>query len=86
MSAATSPSYASSVHPEKAVFRNLALPVSVFDYIKDTQRSREVTHGDRLSISQVVSQIIREHQTHPTPERHSRSEVQNNVPVISISR
>ena len=75
-----------SPHPEKAVFRNLALPISVFDYIKDTQRSQEARHGDRLSISQVVSQIIREHQTHSTPERSSRSEVQNNVPALFISR
>lgn len=79
-------STATTSHPEKAVFRNLALPVSVFDYIKDVQRSREARHGDRLSISQVVSQIIREHQTHSTPERSSRSEVQNNVPALFFSR
>ena len=79
-------STATTSHPEKAVFRNLALPVSVFDYIKDVQRSQEVGHGDRLSISQVVSQIIREHQTHSNPERSNRSEVQNNVPALFISR
>jgi hypothetical protein len=79
-------SYASSVHPEKAVFRNLALPVSVFDYIKDVQRRLEARHGNRLSITQVVSQIIREHKAHSTTERPRRSEVQTNVPALPISR
>lgn len=71
---------------EKIVCRNLALPVSVFDRIKDVQRSREATHGDRLSITQVVSHIIREHQINSERERSNRSEIQTNVPAILISR
>lgn len=73
-------------HPEKAVFRNLALPVSVFDRIKDVQRAVEATQGDRLSITQVVSRIVREHQSNAASERYSRSEVQTNVPALLISR
>jgi hypothetical protein len=46
---------------EKAVFRQLALPVSVFDCIKDHQRAHEARHGSRLTISETVSAIVREH-------------------------
>ena len=47
---------------EKAVFRQLALPVSVFDHIKATQRALEARHGRHLTLNETVSQIIREHQ------------------------
>jgi hypothetical protein len=49
---------------EKAVFRNLALPVSVVDHIKDVQRAQEALQGYRMTICQTVSQIVREHQRH----------------------
>ena len=66
--------------PERVVFRNLALPVSVFDRIKDVQRAIEAAQGPRLSITQVVSRIVREHPI------TAASEVQTNVPALFISR
>jgi hypothetical protein len=47
---------------ETAVFRNLAIPVSVFDHIKDVQRAQEALQGHRMTICQTVSHIVREHQ------------------------
>ena len=41
------------------VYRQLALPVPVFDYIKDYQRSQFGRTGEHLTITQVVSAIVR---------------------------
>jgi hypothetical protein len=77
MSAAISPQ---GRYPEPVVFRNLALPVSVFDRIKDVQRAIDAEKGTRLSIVQVVSHIIREQQV------NAESEVRNHVPAILAPR
>lgn len=58
--------------PEKAVYRQLALPVSVFDWIKTVQRDHTARHGEHLSINQTVSRIVREHQQHNV-EREGRT-------------
>lgn len=44
------------------VYRQLAIPVPVFDRIKDVQRAHEAQQGHRLTITQVVSRIVLEHQ------------------------
>lgn len=44
------------------VYRQLAIPVPVFDRIKDVQRAHEAQQGHRLTIAQVVSRIVLEHQ------------------------
>lgn len=44
------------------VYRQLAIPVPVFDRIKDVQRAQEAQQGHRLTIAQVVSHIVLEHQ------------------------
>ncbi|WP_022982007.1 hypothetical protein [Ideonella sp. B508-1] len=44
------------------VYRQLAIPVPVFDRIKDVQRAHEAQQGQRLTIAEVVSRIVLEHQ------------------------
>lgn len=61
---------------ETAVYRQLALPVSVFDHIKDTQRAQEALTGARLTINETVSLIIREHKQNV--ERGERTNEQAN--------
>lgn len=56
---------------ESAVFRHLAIPVSVFDRIKQFQRSREAATGDRLTLNQTISAIVRE-----APQDHPRMDPQ----------
>lgn len=47
--------------PEKAVFRNIAFPVSAFDYLKDFQRAYERQHGVRLNNNEALSVILNQH-------------------------
>lgn len=47
---------------EKTVFRNIALPVSAFDYLKDFQREYERRHGARLNNNQALTIILKQHQ------------------------
>jgi len=58
--------------PERVVYRNLALPVPVFDYIKDYQRGHMGRTGEHLSITQVVSAIVRGHQQYEECEAHEQ--------------
>ena len=44
------------------VYRQLALPVPVFDYIKDYQRGHFGRTGEHLTIAQVVSAIVKGYQ------------------------
>lgn len=46
---------------EQAVFRQIAFPVSAFDYLKDFQRSYERKHGVRLNNNQALAIILSEH-------------------------
>ncbi|MCK0512348.1 hypothetical protein [Aromatoleum buckelii] len=48
---------------EKAVFRQFALPVSVFDHLKQFQRAYEARHGVRLTNNEVLSIIVKQHQS-----------------------
>lgn len=49
------------MNEEKLVFRQFALTVSTFDYLKDFQRAYEGRHGVRLSNNQVIAIILSEH-------------------------
>lgn len=48
---------------EKTVFRQFALPVSVFDHLKQFQRAYEAEHGVRLTNNEVLSIIVKQHQS-----------------------
>lgn len=43
------------------VFRQFALPVATFDYLKDYQRSYERKHGVRLNNNQLLVVMLAEH-------------------------
>lgn len=47
--------------PEQLVFRQVAFPVSAFDYLKEFQRGYEKTHGVRLNNNQTLAVILAEH-------------------------
>jgi hypothetical protein len=52
------------IHPnntEQLVFRQVAFPVSSFDYLKDYQRGIEQKTGQRLNNNQVLARIMAEH-------------------------
>lgn len=47
---------------ESVVFRSIAFPVSVFDYLKDFQRQYKRKHGVALTNNQIIAIILKEHQ------------------------
>lgn len=52
------------IHPdrnEQLVFRQVAFPVSAFDYLKEVQRDIEQRSGQRLNNNQVLARIMAEH-------------------------
>lgn len=49
--------------PEKLVFRQIAFPVSTFDWLKDCQRSYAAQHGHFLNNNEILAVILREHRT-----------------------
>lgn len=46
---------------EKVVYRQIALPVSAFDYLKQYQRDSEATTRTRTTNSEALTAILREH-------------------------
>lgn len=46
---------------EPAVFRQLAIPLSIFDRIKQVQRGHAAATGEQLTLIQTISTIVREH-------------------------
>ncbi len=46
---------------EQLVFRQVAFPVSSFDYLKDYQRDIERRTGEHLNNNQVLARILAEH-------------------------
>ncbi|MCK9988842.1 MAG: hypothetical protein AzoDbin1_05314 [Azoarcus sp.] len=58
---------------EKAVFRNFAIPVSAFDYLKQFQRDYEQRYRVRLTNNQVLAIILKEHQSSQV-EKEGRGE------------
>lgn len=62
-------------HP--VVYRQLAIPVSTFDRIKDYQRTHAERTGQRLTIIQTITAIVREHQQieeHAEQQRHDNKQ------------
>lgn len=68
---------------EKAVFRNLAIPVSAFDHIKDTQRAIQARTGQHVSLNDTVAHIVRQHKQHT---QNAAQEDKNHVPAILQNR
>ena len=58
------------------VYRNLALPVPVFDYIKDHQRAHKARTGEHLSINQTVAAIVLGHQQNEASAERSKQSKQ----------
>lgn len=46
---------------EPLIFRQVAFPLSAFDYLKEYQRSHEKTYGVRLNNNQTLALILAEH-------------------------
>lgn len=64
------------IHPtsnEQLVFRQVAFPVSAFDYLKEVQRGIERDTGQRLNNNQVLARIMVKHRQ-LTVERGVRNE------------
>lgn len=57
---------------EKAVFRNLAIPVSAFDHIKDTQRAIQASTGLAIGLNDTVAHIVRQHKQLEATARANR--------------
>lgn len=55
------------------VFRQLAFPVPVFDYLKDYQRTHMARHGEHLTLVQTVAAIVRDHERNEDREAHDQS-------------
>lgn len=47
---------------DQVVYRQIALPVSAFDHLKDYQRDTERRTGSRLTNSEALAAILKEHQ------------------------
>lgn len=59
---------------QSPVYRQLALPVPVFDYIKDYQRAHMARLGEHLTITQTVTAIVMSHQQlNEEREAHERA-------------
>lgn len=61
---------------ESVVYRQLAIPVSTFDRIKDYQRQHEATKGHRLSLVQTIAAIVRDQQLNEEGDSHDRTSKQ----------
>lgn len=57
---------------EKAIFRNLAIPVSAFDHIKDTQRAIQASTGLAIGLNATVAHIVRQHKQQQAADRTDR--------------
>lgn len=69
-------------HREKAVFRNLAIPVSAFDHIKDTQRTLQQTFGQPVSLNETVAHIV--HQHRQQTRDIARTQRRNDCPAVFL--
>lgn len=49
------------MNEEKLVFRQFALPVGTFDYLKDYQRGYERRYGVRINNNQLLVVMLAEH-------------------------
>lgn len=51
------------------VFRHLAFPLATFDRLKDYQRQHEARTGQRLTLVQTITAIVREHQANEESDK-----------------
>lgn len=58
---------------EQAVFRQIAFPLSAFDYLKEFQRGYERRHGVRLNNNQALAIIMGEHKATVESEEHGNA-------------
>lgn len=61
--------------PERTIFREFALPLSAFNYLKNWQRDYQARHGVSVNNNQALAIILREHQQHSGvsgEDRHGR--------------
>lgn len=60
---------------EKAVFRQIAFPLSAFDYLKEFQRRQAAMTGTSLTNNEALAMILREHQKMTTvgSEEHEQA-------------
>jgi hypothetical protein len=65
---------------QPVVYRQLAIPVSTFDRLKDFQRTHMARHGEQLTLVQTIAAIVREHQTKEEGLCHDRT---NKHPSLS---
>ena len=66
---------------QSPVFRQVALPVPVFDYIKDFQRAHLARLGQHLTINQTITAIVMGHQQlNEECEAHERASKQSAIP------
>jgi hypothetical protein len=68
-----SPNLSTEVVNQSPVYRQLALPVPVFDRIKQLQRRHIVRTGQTLTINQLVTAIVLEHQQNEECEVHEKA-------------
>ena len=50
------------MHQTRRIFRNFALPLATFEYMKSFQRDYEARFGSKLSNTQVLTLILSQHQ------------------------
>jgi len=65
---------------EQLVFRQVAFPVSAFDYLKEVQRGIEHKTGQHLNNNQVLARILAEHQQQSNVESEERNEQTRSTP------
>ena len=66
---------------QSPVFRQVALPVPVFDYIKDFQRAHMARLGQHLTINQTITAIVMGYQQlNEEREAHERANKQQASP------
>lgn len=62
------------------VYRQLAIPVTAFDRIKDYQRKHMARHGAHLTLAQSLAAIVREHQQNE--EREAREKARTQAAIL----
>lgn len=73
----TQPDTTTTMNPSlPVVYRQLAIPVTTFDRIKDYQRAHMVRSGKPMTLVQALAAIVREHQLNEEREAHDHSRKQ----------
>jgi hypothetical protein len=73
----TQPDTTTTMNPSlPVVYRQLAIPVTTFDRIKDYQRAYMVRNGQPMTLVQAITAIVREHQLNEESEAHDHSRKQ----------